>query len=71
VADALAEGLLGRLVRAQLIKGPRVNGKATYQIRVDNASPLILNGLVLAGPGSTRRRGPRRWEASACRRTRA
>ena len=48
-ADALAEGILGRLVRAQLSKGPRVKGKETYKVRIDNASPLILNGLDVLG----------------------
>src|SRR4029077_191650 len=46
-ADALAEGILNRLVRTQLTKGPREKGKLTYQLRIDNASPLILNGLAL------------------------
>ena len=45
----MAEGVLGRLVRAQLSKGPRVKGKDTYKVRIDNASPLILNGLAVAG----------------------
>jgi hypothetical protein len=49
VADATAEGVLGRLVRAQLTKGPKVKGKDTFKVRIDNASPLILNGLALAG----------------------
>jgi hypothetical protein len=48
-ADALAEGVLGRLVRAQMSKGPVVKGKPTYRIRVENASPLILNGLAIQG----------------------
>jgi hypothetical protein len=47
--DALAEGILGRLVRAQMSKGPLVKGKPTYKIRIDNASPLILNGLAVQG----------------------
>ena len=50
VADAVAEGLISRLVRAQLIKGPRDKGKPTYGIRVENASSLILNGLAVVGP---------------------
>jgi hypothetical protein len=49
-ADALAEGIITRLVRAQLIKGPRDKGKPTYGIRIENASPLILNGLAVDGP---------------------
>jgi hypothetical protein len=52
VADAAAEGVLGRLVRAQLTKGPKVKGKSTFVIKVENASPLILNGLSLAGAGA-------------------
>jgi len=48
-ADALAEEVLSRLVRAQLSKGPLVKGKQTYKIRVDNASPLLLNGVAVQG----------------------
>ncbi len=51
-ADSLAEGILGRLVRAQLKKGPKVKGKDTYKITIENASPLILNGLAVLGEGS-------------------
>lgn len=47
-ADGLAEGLLGRLVRAQLSK-VTVDGKLTFRVRVDNASPLLLNGLAIVG----------------------
>jgi hypothetical protein len=52
LADALAEGVLNRLVRVQLSKGPREKGKLTYQLRIENASPLILNGLSMTGPAS-------------------
>jgi hypothetical protein len=50
-ADALSEGILTRLVRAQVIKGSATKdkGKLIYQLRVDNASPLILNGLKVLG----------------------
>ena len=48
-ADTLAEGVLGRLVRAQLSKGDQVKGKDVYKIRIDNASPLVLNGLAVLG----------------------
>ena len=47
--DTLAEGILSRMVRAQLSKGPLVKGKQTYKIRIDNASPLLLNGLAIQG----------------------
>jgi hypothetical protein len=48
-ADSLAEGILNRLVRTQLTKGPRQKDRPTYGIRIDNASPLILNGLAVLG----------------------
>jgi len=51
-ANALSEGILNRLVRAQLSKGAMVKGKQTYKIKVENASPLILNGLAIQGNGS-------------------
>jgi hypothetical protein len=47
--DALAEGVLSRLVRAQLRRGPTVKGKPTFQMRIDNLSPLVLNGLAVLG----------------------
>ncbi|GAC1469159.1 MAG: hypothetical protein NVSMB9_12640 [Isosphaeraceae bacterium] len=50
-ADALAEGLLGRLVRTQLSKVGVVKGKMLYKVRIDNASPLILNGPAILGTG--------------------
>jgi hypothetical protein len=50
-ADALAEGLLNRLVRAQVSKSGVVKGKPVYKVRIDNASPLILNGLAILGAG--------------------
>jgi hypothetical protein len=53
-ADAMAEGLLGRLVRAQLSRtGQMVKGKALYKIRIDNASPLIVNGVAILGEGTS------------------
>jgi hypothetical protein len=52
LADAVAEGLLGRLVRAQVVKGAREKGKLTYRIRIENVSPLRLNGLAAAGMNS-------------------
>ena len=59
-ADALAEGVLGRLVRAQLSKGPKdTKGHLTYKIRIDNASPLILNGLAILGEGGKEKEVPK------------
>ena len=48
---AVAEGILIRMVDAKLVpvKGKKVKGKDTYTIRIDNYSPLILNGLALTG----------------------
>jgi len=48
-ADSLAEGILSRVVSAQLSKGPMVKGKQTYKVRIDNASPLLLNGVAVQG----------------------
>jgi hypothetical protein len=60
-ADGLAEGVLNRLVRAQVIKGAttREKGKLIYQIRIENASPMILNGLALVGTGSPEEETPK------------
>jgi hypothetical protein len=47
--DGLAEGILNRLVRTQLSRGPREKGKETFKVKIDNASPLILNGIAVLG----------------------
>jgi hypothetical protein len=52
LADGVAEGIISRLVRAQMTKGPREKGKLVYLIRIDNASPLILSGLAIQGAAS-------------------
>jgi hypothetical protein len=57
--DSLAEGVLNRLVRMQLAKGPREKGKLTYRLRIDNASPLLLNGVAALGIESAKDELPR------------
>ena len=57
--DALAEGLLNRLVRVQLVRGPRDKDKPTYGLRIENASPLNLNGLAALGLESQKDQAPR------------
>jgi hypothetical protein len=47
--DAVADGVLGRVVEAKLVKGKKVKGKDSYSIQVLNRSPLILNGVAFAG----------------------
>jgi len=51
--EELSEGILNRLVRAQLSKGVKDRGKMHYEIRIDNASPLVLNGLATLGVASS------------------
>jgi hypothetical protein len=51
--EEMSEGILNRLVRAQLSKGVKDKGKMHYEIRVDNASPLVLNGLAALGAASS------------------
>jgi hypothetical protein len=58
-ADSLAEGVLNRLVRMQLLKGSREKGKVTYKLRIDNASPLLLNGVAALGTDSAKDEIPR------------
>jgi hypothetical protein len=52
LTDAISEGILNRLVRAQLSKGVKDKGKMHYDLRIDNASPLVLNGLAALGTAS-------------------
>ena len=49
--DALAEGLVDRLVVATLrtARGSKPKAKEHFTIQVENRSPLILNGITLSG----------------------
>ncbi len=59
-AALLSEGVLNRLVRAQVTKGTiQDKGKRLYQVRIENASPLILNGLALVGTDSPESETPK------------
>ena len=58
VATSIGEGLLSRLVRAQLMKPHRVNSRLVYEVRVDNASPLILNGIAISGSSASPNESP-------------
>ena len=50
LAASIAEGVLGRLVRVELLKGSSASAKKSPdRIRIINHSPLILHGLMLAG----------------------
>jgi hypothetical protein len=51
--ESMSEGILNRLVRAHLSKGVKDKGKMHYEIRIDNASPLVLNGLATLGASSS------------------
>ena len=52
--DRVAEGVLERLIRVRLTR--QGQGKVAYRIRIENGSPLVLNGLTLgcreSGPDS-------------------
>ncbi len=60
-ADSMSEGVLNRLVRAQIIKGSATKdkGKLIYQLRIDNASPLVLNGLAISGTSTKDEESPK------------
>jgi hypothetical protein len=50
LAEAIAEGVLERLVRVELIRGSHANGNnIPDRLKVVNASPMILHGLAVAG----------------------
>jgi hypothetical protein len=49
LGDAVAEKLVEHLVRVQLARGPRIKGKESFRVKILNMSPMILNGLALAG----------------------
>ena len=60
VADALAGGVLDRLVKVTLTKDRPREGKTgdLYKIRIDNASPLVLNGLTIVGADEAKKGAP-------------
>ena len=58
VLGAAGEGLVREFLHVKLSSGKKVKGKTTYQIRVVNQSPLILNGIALSGPGQSAERPP-------------
>jgi hypothetical protein len=49
--DAVAEGLVNRLIRVQLVKGKTkdAKGNLVHRIQLENASPLMINGIALVG----------------------
>jgi hypothetical protein len=49
LADRIAQGMLDKLVRVHVTRGGVVKGKDVYLIKVENGSPLVLNGLAVAG----------------------
>jgi hypothetical protein len=53
VADGLAAGVLDRLVRVALLKDikqdDRGRNHVLFRVRIENASPLVLNGLTVTG----------------------
>jgi hypothetical protein len=58
LADAVADGILGRVIEARLVAGKKVKGKETYTVQIHNRSPLILNGIALAGPAPAEKTVP-------------
>ena len=59
LADAVADGLVGRVLDAKLVKGKaKVKGKDVYTLQVLNRSPLILNGVAVAGLGLAKSETP-------------
>ncbi len=57
LADAAADGILGRVIEARLVKGKKVHGHESYTVQILNRSPLVLNGVALAGPGPIDEKG--------------
>jgi hypothetical protein len=59
LTDAIAEGALNHLVRVRLSDGVDDKGQTHYQLRIDNASPLVLNGVAAVGATSGPDQAPR------------
>ncbi len=58
LADAVADGVLARVLDAKLVKGRKVKGKDTFSVQILNRSPLILNGVALTGAGDVKAEAP-------------
>jgi hypothetical protein len=62
VADALSAGILERLVRVTVLKDlsrdSRGRNVMNFRIRIENASPMVLNGLTIVGTSPTRQGTP-------------
>jgi hypothetical protein len=58
LADAVADGVLARVIEAKLVKGRKVKGKDSYSVKILNRSSLILNGVALTGSGEAKPEAP-------------
>jgi hypothetical protein len=47
--DSLAEKILSRVTEARVVQTRSSKGKPSYQIRIHNVSPFILNGIGMTG----------------------
>jgi hypothetical protein len=47
--DSIADHLLNRFVRAQVLEPYNDRDKVVYPVRIENASPLLLNGFAAVG----------------------
>jgi hypothetical protein len=50
--------MVERLVRVRLARGPRVNGRESFRIKILNESPMVINGLALGGVEVTENNPP-------------
>lgn len=57
IIDQLSEKILGRVIDPELVV-KSVKGKRKYAIKINNASPLVLNSLALSGPSRDRKVPP-------------
>ena len=49
LTSAIAEGAINHLVRVRLSEGVKDGEQQYYELRVDNGSPLVLNGVAAVG----------------------
>jgi hypothetical protein len=52
LTGAIAEGAINHLVRVRLSEGLKDEDRRYYQLRFDNGSPLVLNGVAAVGAAS-------------------
>lgn len=50
LVQSVGENAISRIIRVQVVNGRDAKGRSTPKLKIDNASPLLLNGIAVRGP---------------------